>query len=217
MPLTLVNAIYFMGKWKSPFAADATVADSFHTPEGDVEAQFMHATAGFPYARGDGFQAIELRYLGSEIAMDVILPDAGEMAAVESRVAGGRLGSMVDDLAPAGVALALPKLDLASSFGLVPALSALGVELLFGDEADLSGITPDEPLAVDDVVHQATLEVDESGTEAAAATAVVTRGISTRPEPEVEMKVDRPFIVAVRDPGSGQILFLARVLDPSGG
>jgi serpin B len=173
-------------------------------------------TGGFRHVRGDGFQTIELRYVGTDVVMDVVLPDAGELTAAERCVAGGRLGSLVADLVPTSVALALPKLDFASSFALEPALRALGVDLLFDDGADLSGITRDEPLAVDDVVHQATLEVDESGTEAAAATATLTRAAGMPRPPEVEMKVDRPFILAVRDPRTGQVLFLARVLYPTG-
>jgi serpin B len=215
--LALVNAVYFKASWAEPFEPAATRAGPFYVPGRVVEAHFMRATKTFRYVRGDGFEAIELPYDDGELAMEVILPDAGELAAVERRVAGGGVGSLLAGLAPKSVALALPKLDYGSTIMLVPALGALGIELLFTDRADLSGITREEPLFVSDVVHQATLTVDESGTEAAAATAVVTRAAGMPAPPEVEMNVDRPFIVAVRDRASAQLLFLARVSNPNAG
>jgi serpin B len=215
--LALVNAVYFKASWAEPFEPAATRAGPFYVPGRVVEAHFMRATKTFRYVRGDGFEAIELPYDDGELAMEVILPDAGELAAVERRVAGGGVGSLLAGLAPKSVALALPKLDYGSTIMLVPALGALGIELLLWDRADLSGITREAPLFVSDVVHQATLTVDESGTEAAAATAVVTRAAGMPAPPEVEMNVDRPFIVAVRDRASAQLLFLARVSNPNAG
>jgi serpin B len=211
--LTLANAVYFKAKWAVAFERGRTEAARFDAPGGKVKADFMHATEQFRYARGDGYRAVELPYRRDEIAMDVILPDRGKLAAVEQRVAAGGFGGLLRGLAPNMVALALPKLEFASRFQLVPALRKLGIVLPF-DGGDLSGITRDEPLVVGKVAHQATLTVDERGTEAAAATGTVVEATAAI-EPVVVMNVDRPFILAVRDRGSGQILFLARVADPT--
>jgi serpin B len=211
--LALVNAVYFKAKWATAFDPGQTGEAPFHAPGGAVKVDFMHATEHFRYARGDGFQVVELPYRRDEIAMDVILPDRGRLAAVDGRVASGGIGRLLSGLAIKRVALSLPKLDFGSSFQLAPALRELGINLLF-DHADLTGMTEDESLAVSQVAHKATFKVDERGTEAAAATAVIGAMVAEI-GPTVAMNVDRPFLVAVRDRASGQILFLARVLDPA--
>jgi serpin B len=147
--------------------------------------------------------------------MDVILPDAGRLPEVASRVGQANgLSTLLSGLKSTRVALALPKVKLASQFELKPALAALGARDLFSDGADLSGMTTQERLRISAVIHKVRLTVDEKGTEAAAATGVVAIVTAARPEPAIPLTVDRPFLLAIRDRVTGELLFFARVLSP---
>jgi serpin B len=212
--LVLVNAVYLKADWATPFEAGRTGSAPFHAPGGDVTAKFMHRDGQIDYARGDGYQAVELPYRGDQLAMDLILPDVGELAAIEARLASGGVAPLLGGLHPAAVSLALPKLDLTSQFDLADALARLGAHDLFTDRADLSGMTTKEALRISKVVHEVKLTVDEKGTEAAAATAPVAVATSALAPPPIPFTLDRPFLLAVRDKATGEVLFLARVLSP---
>jgi serpin B len=172
----------------------------------------MRVQARLRYLRGDGFQAVELPYAGARLGMVIVLPDGppGQPAS---------LGGVLAGLAHRQVSLALPRFRVTSGFGLRPVLAALGMPLAFSAEADFSGITTAQRLRVDEVVHKAYIDVDEEGTEAAAATAVVARAMARimDPGPPVELIVDRPFLFAITDSRSGLPLFLGRVADPAAG
>jgi serpin B len=209
--LVLVNAVYLKAHWQEPFDASLTASAPFHAPGGDVTARFMHSEGSLPYAKGDGYQAVELPYQGGELAMDLFLPE--DLAAFEKRVAHG-IAPLLTGLRPDRVALGLPKLDLTSRFELADGLKALGARDIFSDHADLSGITTQEPLQLSRVVHEVKLIVDEKGTEAAAATAPVARATAAPVDRPIQMTLDRPFVLVVRDKGTGENLFLARVEKP---
>jgi serpin B len=212
--LVLVNAVYLKADWADPFDPNETAPGAFHAAGGDVRARFMHREDAMPYVRGDGYQAVELPYKGGQLAMDLILPDQGRLADVEARVGTGGVAKLIAGMRPARVALGLPKLDLTSRFELADALEALGARDIFSDHADLSGITTQEPLQLARVVHQVKLLVDEKGTEAAAATAPVASATAAPAEPPIDLTLDRPFVLAVRDNATGEDLFLARVEKP---
>ena len=192
----------------------------------------MRLRARLRYLRGEGCQAVELPYVGGRLGMVIVLPDpaSGPDSGDPVDAGPGRLlaGGVVPDTGPGGlraglaprqVSLALPRFKVTSGFALRPVLAALGMPLAFTDEADFSGITAAQRLRIDEVVHQAYIDVNEAGTEAAAATAVVMTAAArfTKPEPPVVMIVDRPFQFAITDLGSGLPLFLGRVTDPTAG
>ncbi len=172
----------------------------------------MAATESLGFASGDGWRAVEIPYVGGSLAMTVVVPD--DIAAFERALAADSFATIVDALAPAQVALALPRFGIETRTELAPILASLGMPSAFDDRADFSGITTAERLLISNVVHQANIDVDEKGTEAAAATAVVMRATAMPAEPVI-LRADRPFLFAIRDVPTGAILFLGRVGDPS--
>jgi serine protease inhibitor len=211
--LTLVNAIYLKAPWLEPFAVEATEPGTFTRADGTtVKVPLMAASAAMPYASGAGWQAVEIPYIGGSLAMTVVVPD--DLAAFEAALTADQLASITGGLAETQVTLTFPKFSIETKARLADVLAALGMPTAFGDAADFSGITTAEQLAISDVIHQANIDVDEKGTEAAAATAVVMRATGMPAEP-VTVRVDRPFLFALRDVPTGAILFMGRVGDPS--
>ncbi|MEK6719820.1 MAG: serpin family protein [Chloroflexota bacterium] len=211
--LTLVNAIYLKAPWLTPFPAEATAPAMFTRADGTtVEVPMMSATAGMRHAAGTGWTAVEIPYIGGSLAMTVIVPD--DLATFERALTADQLASITAGLAETQVSLTFPKFSIETKAELADLLSALGMPTAFTDDADFSGITKAEQLVISNVIHQANIDVDEKGTEAAAATAVVMRVTSAPAEP-VAVHVDRPFLFALRDVPTGAILFLGRVGDPS--
>ena len=214
--MTLVNAIYLKAPWLHPFDEDATEPGLFTRPDGStVEAPMMRIGEWFPYAEGSGWQAVELPYLGGELAMTVIVPD--DLAGFESDLDADAFAAIAGALEPANLALALPRFGAESKLALSDALRDLGMPLAVDpDRADFSGITTEERLYISAVIHQAHLDVDEAGTEAAAATAVVMDATGAPLDP-ITLEIDRPFLFALRDTTTGAIVFLGRITDPSAG
>jgi serpin B len=211
--LTLVNAIYLKAAWETPFPVDATTAGTFTRADGStVQVPFMATTTSLRYASGSGWRAVEIPYVGGSLAMTIIVPD--DLAAFESTLSADSFAAITGALSGTEVALALPKFGIETKTDLAATLAALGMPSAFDDRADFSGITTAEQLEISDVIHQANIDVDEKGTEAAAATAVVMRATAMPAEP-VTLRVDRPFIFALRDVPTGTVLFLGRVGDPS--
>jgi serpin B len=209
--LTLVNAIYLKAPWHYPFDASQTAPADFHLADGStIQVPMMTATASFPHASGDGWRAVELRYAGDELSMLVIVPD--DLGAFEAELSAEALDEIVAGLGGEKVEVSLPKFAIETSATLNEPLAALGMRDAFDGAADFSGITREEALFISAVAHQANIDVDEKGTTAAAATAVVMES-SGAAEPPI--RVDRPFLFALRDVPTGAILFLGRVTDPS--
>jgi serine protease inhibitor len=214
--LVLASAIYLKAAWAAPFPAAATDDAPFHPAPGtEVRVPTMRLRARLRYLRGDGYQVVELPYVGERLGLAIVLPD-GPLPPVEGRLAAGGLGGLLAGLAPRQVSLALPRFRVTGEFSLRPTLSTLGMPLAFGRQADFTGITTAEPLCIDDVLHKAYIDVDEQGTEAAAATAVTIRAAARvlMPDAPVQVTVDRPFLFAITEPGSGLPLFLGRVTNP---
>ena len=214
--MALVNAIYFKADWLHPFDADSTQDAPFHLLDGsDVTVPMMNHGTFIPYAKGDGWQAIELAYQGETAAMDIIVPDEGRFEEVGSSLDYETASAILGSLQPTSVSLAVPKFKFESAFGLADQLKALGMTDAFDpDQADFSGMSERNDLYISAVVHKAFVAVDEKGTEAAAATAVIV-GVTSAPLFDVTLTIDRPFIFIIRDIPTGQILFIGRVLNPA--
>jgi len=208
----LVNALYLKCAWRYRFASDATVPRPFHTPAGAVDAPTMQLTERIGYAAVDGWQVVQLPAVGGIEAV-VLLPD-GDLASAEPDLDADALAALLDAPKPTRIALRLPRLRVRRQVELTPALHQLGVRTVFARDADLGGISPN-PLAVQAVLHESVLELDEQGLEGAAATAVLMRMVSLPTGVPVEVAVDRPFLLLVRHAATGMTHFLARVTDPT--
>ncbi len=169
------------------------------------------------YAKGDGYQAVDLRYRGNELSMTILLPDEGRFREFEESMDAALVGRVLEDIGVAHVELTMPKFEFESQFDLKDTLKSMGMpDAFLPDHADFSGMSTLGGLYIGDVFHKAFVAVDEEGTEAAAATAVDVVESGPPPDPPV-VTVDRPFIFLIRDKPTGSILFLGRVTDPSGG
>jgi serpin B len=215
--LVLASAVYLKAAWTAPFPERATADAPFYPDGRDQPAltvPMMHGTASRAYLRGDGYQAVLLPYRDINLAMTVLLPD-GPLAALRPKLAAAGLGGLLAGAARHQVTLSLPRFRLEAAFDLIPALRRLGVAAAFGDNADFGEITEAAPLRIGAVAHKAYVDVDEHGTEAAAATAMVIRtAAAMRPPPAVTMVVDRPFLFAILDSATGLPLFLGQVSHP---
>jgi serpin B len=213
--LVLTNAIYFNAAWLHPFPENATANGAFHLLDGkDISVPMMKQTESFGYAEGDSYQAIELPYDGRELSMVILLPKAGQFPAFEKSLDAKLVEGVIGKLQNKRIALTMPRFEFDSSFSLKKALSDLGMGLAFTENADLSGMTGNRELFIHEVLHKAFVAVDEAGTEAAAATAVIV-GVTSVPLEPLAVAIDRPFVFLIRDIQTGAILFVGRVVDPS--
>jgi serpin B len=211
--LVLANAIYFNAGWMNAFEEGNTQDGSFYLLDGSqVTAPFMSQEENFRYSNGGGYQAVELPYVGGDASMVILLPEAGELDAFEAGLSSTRVKEILESLEMKNVRLSMPKFEYESSFSLKEILSAMGMKSAF-ESADFSGINGNKDLFISEILHKAYVSVDEEGTEAAAATAVII-SLTSMPEEAVEMTLDHPFIYMIRDNISGTILFMGRVLNP---
>jgi serpin B len=215
--LVLANAIFFKAAWAHPFEPEATRPDAFHLLDGSsADVPMMHEQESLELMLGEGYRAVELPYAGWQLSMLILLPDEGEFENVESRLGAGFVDSTIQSLQYGPVTLSLPKFKFEWSQSLVGGLKTLGMRDAFDPAAaDYSGMDGARDLYISDVLHKAFVAVDEDGTEAAAATAVIVEAGSAWGEEPVEFKVDRPFFFLIRDNPTGTILFLGRALNPS--
>lgn len=217
--LVLVNALYFKAPWRHRFEEGVTSPGDFHLLDGTtVQVPLMHTGLSAQVSAGTGWQSLAIPYAGSTLAMTIVLPDAGRLDQVEQELSRGGLPTMLQPGGDQQVTLTLPKWKFRTSAALKPALTALGMRLPFdGGAADftaMSDLAAKEGLHIADVLHQVFIAVDEDGTEAAAATAVVVAGTSA-PARMVEFTVDRPFLFVIHDVAHRTPLFLGRVVDPT--
>jgi serine protease inhibitor len=220
--LVLANAIYFKGKWAVEFEKSNTRDEDFHAPGGSIKASMMHLKSGFRHAATDGVQLLEMPYQGKELSMTIILPEAVDgLPALEKKLTHKSLERWRAGMSEVEVDVALPrfKIDPPQPFELTKVLGALGIRDAFDPEkANFGGMSPkaDElNLHITSAFHKAFVEVNEEGTEAAAATAVVIGAETTSVEPEpIRFRADHPFLFVLRDK-QGTILFIGRVSRPT--
>jgi serpin B len=226
--LVLVNAIYFLGDWADgfskgdtaaePFATDGTASDATRAPG----VPTMHKTGTFRFVAKDGVKALEMPYKGGQLTALVVLPDRVDgLPDLERALDPAKLGSLVNAMRSQPVAISLPRFQIGGgpSITLKEQLSQLGMPLAFNpSKADFTGIAnpsnPAERVSIGEVVHQGFVRVDEKGTEAAAATAVVMPPGAAAPQPAAAFKADHPFLFFIRDSSSGLLLFMGRVAAP---
>jgi serpin B len=218
--LVLTNAVYLKALWTRQFPAKDTAKKPFY-PERTQPApvDMMHLATRLAYDRGDGYEAVLLPYRGGSLAMAVVLP-GGPLGELTGQVArhGGIAGLLAGLLSAdqAQVDLSMPRFRVDAAFMLKDTLQGLGVRTAFTGAADFTGITEDEPLHIKDVVHKAYVDVGEEGTEAAAATGTVMAALAMvrKPQPDVTLVFDRPFLFMIVDVATGLPLFLGQFTRP---
>ncbi len=215
--LVLVNAIWFKASWQVPFSTEATADAPFTLLDGSsVQVPTMHGQIAAQAAAGDGWDALRLRYAG-DASMLIVVPEQGRFAEVRKRLGPELLKGINAMSGFSQLQVSLPRFEYRSEVGMKEPLRALGIERAFvdpamADGADFTGMTPQRELYVEEVVHQAFIAVDEKGTEAAAATAVVV-SLTSAMEPGT-FTVDRPFLFLIQHDSTGEILFVGQVVDP---
>ena len=215
--LVLTNAIYFNASWSWPFSKKDTQNRPFHLAEGGrVDVPMMSETSDdfYGYARGNGYQAVDVPYSLGEMSMTVLLPDEGTFGEFEDSLNADALDKILDDIEIDYLKLTMPLFKFESEFSLVETLAGMGMTDAFGARADFSGMTGSKDLQISAIVHKAFVSVDEEGTEAAAATVVAVPMSGPTKEP-IPVTVNRPFIFLIRDRATGTVLFLGRVMNLS--
>jgi serpin B len=224
--LVLVNAIYFKASWEKPFSENHTSPEPFFvTPSVKKDVPLMRRTGDYGYAEQDGVKVLQIPYQEETLAMVFVLPDAVDgLEAVERQLTSTQIDDWTTALRKENVNVVLPRFEVspAASVELGEALAAMGMARAFNpQEADFTGMAnppnPSQRLHISKVFHKAFVKLDEKGTEAAAATAVVMamRTAMRQPRETKDFRADHPFLFFLRDTASGMILFMGRVSDPS--
>jgi len=219
--LVLTNAVYFKGIWQKPFDKAQTRNEDFHiSVSQSVRVPLMHSFGRFNYMQRDIFQVLELPYNGQDLSMIIFLPkEPDELPALEASLTQEAIAQSLAELAPASkVDLSLPKFKVTAQFNLSKTLKLLGMKLAFDpDHADFSGMTSAPAgLCISDVIHKSYVDVNEEGTEAAAATAVLMpEGARPSDDTPILFHADHPFIFLIRENFSGSILFMGRMNNPA--
>jgi len=220
--LVLTNAVYFKSAWLSPFEAGATQSEEFHLSDAQqMSAPLMHRTGSYNYFDGGTFQVLEMPYAAGKLSMIVFLPKTIDgLPALEHSFTATAANEWVRKLQPAAkVVLMLPRFKMTQQFELSGTLSTMGMPQAFGNSANFAGMTGKPDFSISAAIHKAYIDVDENGTEAAAATGIVMYATAMRneppPPPPIVFRADHPFLFLIRDNSSGAILFMGRVADPT--
>jgi serpin B len=215
--LVLTNTIYFKAEWEKQFPADSTKTDDFWlTAEEKTDVQMMQQKSYFGYSENENLQVLEMRYKGRALSMFVFLPrNKDGLCEMESQLNSDKLKEWTSNLVRQEVVVFMPKFKTTKDLNLKEILISLGMTDAFSLNADFSGMEPKKELCITDAVHKAFIELDEAGTEAAAATAVVVGVKSALPgkEPPV-FRADHPFMFLIRDNETQSILFMGRLTKP---
>ena len=215
--LVLTNAVYFKGMWAEPFAKKQTIDDKFWlAPDKSMTVPMIRRSATSGYFAGDGMKMVLLAYQGKKQSMAVIVPDDIDgLPVVERKLFGGQLRQWLEGRSVAEVNLLMPKFQVKMHLDIVGYLKALGMRRPFETGADFSAISDRAELGFNKVIHGAVAEVDEEGTVAAAATAIVMRAQgSAKPPRPVTIRADRPFLILILDNELRKVVFAGRVINP---
>jgi len=214
--LVLTNAIYFKGNWARQFKKDQTKDAPFTLADGrEIQAPMMNQTAEFGYMETDTFQGLELPYVKDELSMIILLPKAHDgLAELEKTLTAENLSAWQGRLFRREVIVSIPKFKATSQFSLASVLAAMGMKDAFTQDADFSGMDGKKDLFISAVIHKAYVDVNEEGTEAAAATGVTMKLTSLGPSEIPVFRADHPFVFLIRDNHSAGILFIGRLMNP---
>jgi serpin B len=216
--LVLANAIYFKAKWQSPFQTNATRPAPFYLGTGgSVSAPLMAKQSNFRYALMPTFKLLELPYQGNELSMLVVLPDSKDgLPGLEKELSGANLEAWTKALRNTEVSVFLPRFKMVFQLKINDAMKALGIKDAFSaNDADFTGMTGGRDLYISEAIHKAFVEVNEAGTEAAAATGIAMAPTSAaRPREIPVFRADHPFLYVIRHNATGTILFLGRLSNP---
>ena len=215
--LVLTNAIYFKGRWESQFEKSKTKEATFWlSPGNSLKVPMMNQKQKFRYMENDSLQILELPYVGNNLSMIVLLPKKVDgLAQLEAALSVNNLTTWMDLLREREILVFLPKYKMSSQFSLGQTLASMGMSDAFTGKADFSGMTGNKDLYISALIHKAFVDVNEEGTEAAAATAVAM-GFLSMPVPPPIFRADHPFIFLIRHNPSESILFLGKVVNPTG-
>ena len=212
--LVLTNAVHFKGDWAIQFKEENTREGEFRTPDGTIQTDMMNLyDESFSYMENDDMQLLEMPYEGEELSMVILLPKTDSLDDLEASLTIGNLNTWLSSTWNADPIITMPKFKFETKYFLAKKLAQMGMPTAFTGAADFSGISGGKDLFIDEVIHQAYVDVNEEGTEAAAATAIIMK-ITAIMEP-LRFTADHPFIFLIRDMESGQILFMGRVMDPT--
>lgn len=216
--LVITNAIYFKGTWVKQFNETETKQDDFRiSPKKVVQVPMMKLTgkdAKFNYSETGKLQILEMLYEGEDLSMIVLLPKNDDLKALEDSFTLEKLGQWKSEQIKQRVDVYMPKFTFDSKYFLNKDLKEMGMPSAFTPAADFSGMDGTKNLSIQSVIHQAFIDVNEEGTEAAASTGVVF-GVTSMPPPVPVFRADHPFIFMIQERGTGNILFLGRVVNPS--
>ena len=217
--LVLTNAIYFKGDWETQFDKAQTKNEVFFlSPAQTATTPLMHREGSFSYFDGGSFQALEIPYKSKELSIIIFLPkDRSGLPALEQSLTASNLQQWLHQIGPVPkVIVTLPKFKSTQQFELSATLRAMGMPAAFAAGADFSGMTGRRDFAISEVIHKAYIDVNEEGTEAAAATAVTMRALAMRPVEQAPpiFRADHPFVFLIRDNRSDSILFMGRMANP---
>jgi len=214
--LVLTNAIYFKGNWINQFGKDRTQDERFTlTDTTTVQVPMMNQQARFGYAETDALQTLEMPYAGEELTMVVLLPKKTDgIKELGKDLTADNLVKWLQQIRQREVIVTVPKFKMTSKFSLGQVLQSMGMTDALSDKADFSGMTGNRDLFLSAVIHQAYVDVNEEGTEAAAATGAVMSVTSIGPGQTPIFRADHPFLFLIRDKKTDSILFLGRVMNP---
>jgi len=213
--LVLTNAIYFKAAWLEQFHADDTKKEDFHlTATTKKTVPMMHGQLPANYVETDDLQMVELPYQNHDLSMFVLVPKNGGLTDIEKSLSNGKFDQLLAKRKRHEVTVALPKFKMTAEFSLKKALTEMGMPLAFSKAADFSGMSSFEDLFIDAVLHKAFVDVNEEGTEAAAATAITIRPTSIQILPRATLRADRPFTFLIRENHTGSVLFMGRLSNP---
>jgi len=218
--LVLTNAIYFKGKWDKQFEKAETKQEDFTVAVGNtIKTDMMRLTgedAKFKYAENDDIQVLNMPYQGNDLSMTLLLPKAGKsMQDAEKYLNAEKFSSLEAGMQESQVNVYIPKFKLETKYFMKDDLFSMGMPIAFSGSADFSGMTGKKDLTIDQVIHQAFVEVNEEGTEAAAATAITMKLTAMAPSSIKTFRADHPFIFLIQQNSTGNILFLGRLNNPA--
>jgi serpin B len=216
--MVLTNAIYFKGQWKKEFSKELTSDQYFHLidQKSVVVPMMQSLKSDHKYLKTENAAILEIPYKNDELSMILILPDPGKFSAVEAAMSEAQFEIWQKQMTNQTVDVTIPKFKFRQKLMLSQKLKEMGMEQAFTDVADFSGMTKDESLKISEVIHEAFIEVNEEGTEAAAATAVIMVRTESKEfeDQTLQFRADRPFIFILKHKSKGSILFMGRVMNP---